>query len=348
MSLQILDPTQYPGWDEILLSTPHYSFFHSSEWARVLSESYGFKPKYFADIHGGKFSILIPFMEVNSYITGKRGVSLPFSDYCEPIIDKEILFFDIFLEIVKFARKKGWKYIEFRGGRHLFNHLNLSEKVSSNYLTHEIDLKKDINILYESLRDSNRRNIKRANGFGLKVEFSNKWDSMESFYFLNKLTRKRHGLPPQPKNFFKNFYEKIIRSSRAIIALASYNGYPVSAYIFCLFGKKAIYKYGASDLTFKDLRTNNLLMWESIKWLYEHGYEELSLGRTEQNNQGLRQFKNGWGGKEGYIYYYSYDLKKNDFVLKENRVSNWQKWILKRIPISVLNLLGSIFYRHAA
>lgn len=346
--LPIINPIKYPNWDDLVLATEGHSFFHSSSWAEVLIESYGYVPFYFCLINKKNISALIPFMEVDSYITGKRGVSLPFSDYCEPIIDKDILFFDIFLEIVKFARKKGWNYIEFRGGKDLFNHLNLSEKVSSNYLTHEIDLKKDINILYESLRDSNRRNIKRAINFSLKVEFSNKQESMESFYYLNKMTRKRHGLPPQPKIFFKNFYEKIIRSDKAIIALASYNGYPVSAYIFCLFGRNAIYKYGASDLNFKDLRANNLLMWESIKWLYEHGYEELSLGRTEQNNKGLRQFKNGWGGKEDFISYYSYDLKKDDFVLKENGVSNWQKWIFKRMPISVLNFLGSVFYRHAA
>jgi hypothetical protein len=48
--MEIIDPTNFPNWDELLLSTPGYSFFHSSAWARVLKDSYGYTPWYFASI----------------------------------------------------------------------------------------------------------------------------------------------------------------------------------------------------------------------------------------------------------------------------------------------------------
>ena len=81
----IIDPLTTVNYDEMLLSTPGASFFHTSAWARVLVESYRYKPVYFAQISNDRISTLVPMMDVRSVLTGKRGVSLPFTDYCEPI-----------------------------------------------------------------------------------------------------------------------------------------------------------------------------------------------------------------------------------------------------------------------
>ena len=116
MNLEIIDPTNYAAWDELLLSTPGHSFFHSSAWARVLKDSYGYTPMYFATIENGQFWTLVPVMEVNSFITGKRGVSLPFTDYCEPLLNENIEFVDLFNNIIEYGKKHGWKYVELRGG----------------------------------------------------------------------------------------------------------------------------------------------------------------------------------------------------------------------------------------
>src|SRR3990167_10276631 len=98
LELEIINPLVYPDWDKLVLSTPNYSFFLSSAWARVLHETYKYKPLYFTLIKNNKLSALIPFMEVGSILTGKRGVSLPFSDYCEIIgIDKDAFQDAIFL-----------------------------------------------------------------------------------------------------------------------------------------------------------------------------------------------------------------------------------------------------------
>ena len=119
--MEIIDPTNYAGWDDLLLSTPGHSFFHSSAWARVLKDSYGYTPLYFATIKNGHFSALVPVMDVNSILTGKRGVSLPFTDYCEPIIDKDKDFADLFNSLIEYGKSRGWKYIELRGGDKYFS-----------------------------------------------------------------------------------------------------------------------------------------------------------------------------------------------------------------------------------
>ena len=90
ITVEIINPLQFTGWDELLLTQPESTFFHSSHWARVLYDTYGYKPLYFTVRDNDKLSALVPVMEIDSFLTGKRGVSLPFTDFCEPIIRDDI------------------------------------------------------------------------------------------------------------------------------------------------------------------------------------------------------------------------------------------------------------------
>ncbi len=114
--IQIINPIKHPDWDALLATNPGATFFHTSGWCRVLAESYGYKPLYFTQIDNGKLTGLLAVMEVNSLLTGKRGVSLPFTDHC-PVIAKDRQAFDALFEFaVGFGSKHGWKNLGLRGG----------------------------------------------------------------------------------------------------------------------------------------------------------------------------------------------------------------------------------------
>src|SRR5437867_13337103 len=87
--MQQIDPLTYPDWNACLLATPSASIFHTTNWLRVLQESYGYRPYYFACFKAQQLTALLAFMEVKSWLTGGRGVSLPFSDYCEPLVQRQ-------------------------------------------------------------------------------------------------------------------------------------------------------------------------------------------------------------------------------------------------------------------
>lgn len=108
MSLHInfIDPVETKKWDKLILNYPEYSFFHTSSWAKVLLETYNFRPHYLTAEEDGILKAVLPLMEVNSWLTGSRAVSLPFSDYCEPLISSDVSFKEI-LNIVKdYCKKK--------------------------------------------------------------------------------------------------------------------------------------------------------------------------------------------------------------------------------------------------
>jgi len=87
-------------------------------------------------------------------------------------------------------------------------------------------------------------------------------------------------------------------------------------------------------------------MWEAIKWFSSNGYESLCFGRTEPENVGLRQFKTGWGVTEHIIKYYKYDLSRSMFTAEGQKVSGFYNTILRKMPQPLLNMLGTILYRH--
>ena len=89
LELEIINPLRFEGWDELILQTHGYSFFHSLAWAKVLYDSYNYKPLYFTLFDRNNLLVLIPLMQVNSFLTGRSGVALPFSDYCEPIVSEK-------------------------------------------------------------------------------------------------------------------------------------------------------------------------------------------------------------------------------------------------------------------
>ena len=338
----VIDPTQYPGWDDLLLSTSDYSFFHSSAWAKVLFESYHYTPKYFSIMDDGKLLALIPIMEVNSFLTGRRGVSLPFTDYCKPILDNGIPFQSLFEHIIENGKKCGWKSLELRSTSNLLP----STLPSLTYIGHVLELSQSEGQVFSNFRDSTKRNTQKAMKEGVEVRIDCSLESVNEFYRLNCMTRKEHGLPPQPLYFFKKIYDHVISKNLGMVVLASLNQENVAGAIYFHFGEKAVFKYGASDKKFQHLRANNLVMWEAIKWYSQNGYKNLFFGRTEPDNQGLIQFKSGWGTTEQQINYYRYDLKKGSFVRGSSKVTGFHNKIFRNIPIPLLKKVGSILYKH--
>lgn len=342
--LRIVNPLNQKNWDEKLLSMPGQTFFHTTMWARVLIESYGFTPCYFSSSHSGQFSILVPMMEVRSFITGVRGVSLPFSDYCPPFISEGFEPSDVFEIILDYGRSSGWKVTEIKSGERISKNL----LTSSTFLGHRLDLNQTESELMAKFRSSTRRNIKKAVRKGVETRISYSADSLDEFYNLNCLTRKRHGLPPQPLFFFKRLYENVIKPKHGFVVLAGHEGRTLAASVFLAFGGKTIYKYGASNLDFQEYRANNLVMWEGIKWSIQNGHSEFCFGRTECENEGLRQFKIGWGSEEDHLYYHKFDFKKAAFVGESNGNQNPHSAILNKMPVSLLRLSGKLLYRHVA
>jgi predicted N-acyltransferase len=342
---EIVNPLDDPGWDDVVLAASSYSFLHSSSWARVLHETYGYRPAYFTATDAGRIVVAVPCMEIKSILTGERAVSLPFTDYCEPLTAdgySEKDFSSVVDALIAYGKQAGWKSVELRCG----DRFSRETPRLATYYGHVIDVSKTAGQLLAGLRESTRRNINKAINEGVHVEVSRSMEAVREFYRLNCVTRRDHGIPPQPFRFFEKLHEHVLAKGRGFVALASAQGGCVAGAVFLHFGDKAIYKYGASDKSLQHLRANNLVMWEAIKWCSQNGIRSVSLGRTEPENDGLLQFKRGWGAQELSIPYYKYDMRSGRFVNESVGFLDGHKTIIHRLPIPLLRVAGSVLYRH--
>jgi len=342
MEFQILNPLNFEQWDDLVLSTQDYSFFHSAAWAKVLNDSYQYQPHYFSLIENDKLAAVTPMMEIRSRLTGLRGVSLPFSDYCSPIIGEAIRFNDVFDSIVEYGKAMKWKTLEFRDGLHF----NVEIPPSSFFYGHTLALDENTEKIFASLKSNTKRNIKKAIREGVTVKFSSSIDAVKEYYRLHSITRKKHGLPPQPFRFFKKIHDHVIAKNNGVVVLGFYQEKCIAGAVYFHFGAKAVYKFGASEMKFQELRANNLVMWEAIKWYAEQGYKAFCFGKTEPENEGLRQFKQSWGTTEQVIKYFKYDLVKDTFVRTKEKLTGFHNQIFGKMPISLLKLSGRLMYRH--
>ena len=342
MKMDIINPADWPQWDDLVLATNGYSFFHSASWAKVLSSSYHYKPTYFTLEEKGKLRALIPIMEVRSLLTGRRGVSLTFSDYCEPLVANREDFPILLAHVIEYARKSGWGYIEFRGGRSFLPHA----PVFAGYLGHTTPLSGNDHDLLSRLRDSTRRNIRKAGLAGVETRICTDMQSVGEFYHLHCMTRKRHGVPPQPFSFFRNIHTYVISKNLGFVILASHNGRIIAGAVFFHFGDKALYKYGASDESYQHLRANNLVIWEALKYYSLNGFASFCFGRTDHDDEGLRQFKNGWDTTEKDICYFRYDIEKERFLGNDTGKLTKYARHAGKIPFPMLKAIGQKLYRH--
>ena len=324
----------------MLLASGQSTVFHSANWARLLAESYGYHPSYLTLSEGGAFRGCLPLMEVQSILTGRRGVCLSFSDCCEALARGAGDFRLLYDSVLELGRMSGWRYVEFRGEPYLSG-----ETPARVYAHHAIELG-DEGVMHSRLRKGTASSIKKAVKDGVSVEISSSLQGVRDFYRLHCMTRRRHGLPPQPGGFFDKLHEHVISQGLGFTALARHGEIPVAGVVCLHFGENAVYKYGASDEAFKQLSGTNLALWETIKHCAAQGMRSLSLGRTDLDNEGLLTFKNGWGAHKTVLNYYRYEFGCRGFVCERERDLKLFKRVLRLLPVDLLRLIGRFAYRH--
>ena len=337
-----INPLTDDIWDSLVTARSDHSVFHRSAWARVLADTYGHRPFYLKIIVNGADSALVPLMEVRSPLTGRRGVSLPFTDFAGPLWIEPRQEPAVYQALRALALERKWKHLELRGG------LSPESAVGSfrTYRGHEINLSCGISKMARQFPASTRRSIRRAERSGLTITISRDPRAMLEFFKLHGLTRRRHGLPPQPYAFFEAICNHLLAPGLGEIVLAKNAGTAVAGAVFIHSGGRAIYKFGASDSNHWDLRPNHGVMWSAIQYLTELGCQSLHFGRTSNDDTGLLRFKQSWASAETTLSYFRYHISKQSWISDANQPVQCLPLVFGHLPISLNRIVGSLLYPH--
>ena len=349
MQIKIINPISDKKWDEFVKEHPKGTIFHLSNWAEVIYSTYHFKPYYLImEDNSGKIKSGWPFFFINNAIPSKKLISIPFTDHIKPLISLENAYQNFFEKILEVHQAKKCKNVEIRGN--FQNGKEIGFKRNNYYKNFVLNINPDIETIWKKCKQKSvRYSIKKAEKMGVKIEKSKEKDGIRIFYDLNVLTRKKHGVIPQPFSFFLNIWNQIINQGYGFVSIAWYNGTPIAASIFFEYKNTIYHKFNASDKNFIHFYPNYLILWDAIKYAYNKGIKYLDLGRTSPDNKGLLNFKRHWGAEEIDLPYYYYPEIRGTSSMRQSSLKyKIATGILRKTPSKILVFLGNKFYRYLA
>ncbi|MGO9085608.1 MAG: lipid II:glycine glycyltransferase FemX [Candidatus Sulfotelmatobacter sp.] len=281
------------------------------------------------------------FCRIKSWLTGRRLVSLPFSDHCDPLIDRTDELDEILTHAQRYVDQGESRYIEIRPLSCQPSHTKLGKRLA--YCLHRLDLGRSQEELFRSFhKDCVQRKIRRAEREKLQYEEGTSEDLLQNFYRLVVMTRRRQYLPPQPLAWFRGLIAAFGTDLK--IRVASKDGSPVASILTLSHKKSMVYKYGCSDAAFNKFGGMALLFWRTIQEAKERGFEELDMGRSDTDNLGLIAFKGHWGAAAADLTYWTHPCKP------VWRARNWGKRLVGQVvsaaPDFALKAVGKLLYRH--
>jgi hypothetical protein len=338
-----LDPLALPDWDTTFGAVAGAGVFHTRGWMAALHAAYGFRPCSVA-LGAAPGAPCLTLMDVRSPLTGRRGIALPFTDRCEPLPCGAGDPRGLFAAARELGSARGWRRIELRGG----GDWAPGATVACRFVGHVVDVDTD-DATWEARFDSNmRRNLRKAEKAGVTVEASAEWEALERFVCLNALTRRRHGLPPQPGRFFRALHRELIGAGGGTTVLARHAGRVSAAAVFLWHNGEGVFKYAASAPNGGAPGCAHSVMREGFRCCRAAGATRVDLGRTHPDNAGLRRYKRGFGGREYAIDYYRYVCAADRFVRAVPRLTGPHSAVIRALPMPLLRAVGAIVYRHAA
>jgi lipid II:glycine glycyltransferase (peptidoglycan interpeptide bridge formation enzyme) len=281
------------------------------------------------------------FCKVTSWLTGRRLVSLPFSDHCEPLVGSPAEFDELLLPVRENLEREKWKYCELRPLQIRLNRPDIFG-LSGHYFWHAVDLRPSLDDIVRKFHHSVQRNIRRAEREGLAYLEGNSEQLLGQFYKLVVETRRRQHLPPQPMRWFRSLIASL--GTNLKIRLAFKDGTPIAGILTLVHKQTVTYKYGASDAKMHRLGGMTLLFWNTIQQAKAAGYETMDLGRTDISNEGLATFKEHWGGVRSTLNYWR--CPSRPLVGESASHSRFVQRIIEAAPDRALIAAGNLLYRH--
>lgn len=328
-------------WREFTSSHPSASPFHVPAWTSVIADCYHFDAFVLAVLDtDGEMLAGLPTVAVRSPFGAVRWLSLPFTDSCPMLVragsdPREIV--ETLKEYVLAGPATG---LRVRDG---LPEAEALYPVQAGYI-HKMAVPRNPADLHPHKRHRASRNV--AIRKGVKVARGNTPQDVATFFRLHTLTRRRHGVPVQPRRFFDLLQDHLLEDGKGLVAIATLDGEVHAASLYLQHNGTLVSKYHASDPSLPSIGAGHLIEWEMMVAACNEGFHTLDVGRTDVDAEGLRLYKSGWGLVESPLVYTTIsNSPPSEDILT---VGELPKLIIRNSPLWVCRTLGEILYRWTA
>lgn len=267
------------------------SLFNSAPWSDVLDRTYEMKTRVVSLPGRGSHSSEIQFCDVSD-MRGRRIISLPFSDYCDPRVNRLEDWNDLASQLMEQGAPLKFKLVK--------NRLPASDtrfSTSVSELWHSTDISASEQVMWERLHGQARTNLRFARKNCVNVRVGTELKDVMAFYEMHAHVRKtKYGLLAQPVRFFENIHRIFGKRDELFVLLAEREGEAVAGTLFIKQGDVLYYKFNASKAT--ELRPNDLIVWQGMMLGNQLGLKSLDFGVSALSQPGLIHFKRKYATEE--------------------------------------------------
>lgn len=293
-------------WDQLLTCSPQRTIFHTPEWISIWELVYPHARSWvILAWSGGEIRAGLPVVQF------RRGpfsnfYSLPYGTYGGPVYPRGDA------EPVKglletFASLKGFGervITDFYGECAPLTRLGFRVDTLT---TQILNLSEGLKEVWQGLSPAKRRLVRQAERFGVEVVPVSP-EEIEVCYRMDEDTAHRHRCRPKfHPIIYHHLYNQLNPAGMLYWVMARRRGKPLAHIINLCYEKELFYWQGGSFSSGLRYRPNDCLIWHTIRWGCEHGFQYYNLGASP--TPGLAKFKEGWGAKP-----MSYPVYHRDFI----------------------------------
>lgn len=347
-----IPPDELDAWDAFVTRHPLGLVYHLSSWQRVLETAFGHIRGQFLVLRdeAGQIEAGLPVYSVRSWLLKNRTVSVPFADFCDPLVSTKEEFILLWQPIEDTARQHKSKKVEIRVRRANTGCLPALLVAGTKYKHHYLPLDGSADALFRSFHESCvQRRVKKAVKSGVVVEERRDQESLRAFHAVMVATRRRLLLPPMPFAFFEAMY-RYLAPDHAVLYLAVHAGQAVGGSLVLKFRDQWTAEYsGHSDNG--PPGTDQLLYWHAIQSAKSSGATYFSFGRTSLDNTGLLEYKRRWATVEENLTDFvwcpsSAPTRANPSPKTVNGSFYAAARLMRYTPAAVQKSFGDFCYRH--
>jgi lipid II:glycine glycyltransferase (peptidoglycan interpeptide bridge formation enzyme) len=200
-----------------------------------------------------------------------------------------------------------------------------------------LDLTKSEEELLKSFSSKTRYNIRLAQKHGVTVIEDNSDKAFEKYLELTRKTVQRQKFYAHSEKYHRLMWQHLHKNLTAIgqhpiarLLTAKYKNEIITTWIVFVWHDFLYYPYGASSDKYKNVMSNNLMMWEAIKLGKRLDLKTFDLWGREEG-KGFTKFKEGYNPRV-VEFLGSWDLIINPLLYWPYRTAESIRWFLLKIP----------------
>lgn len=354
-----IDPVGDPRWDSFVRSHPSATVYHLAEWARILEESYRYKPRYLAlEDSSGQLNAVMPLMSRRT-LRGRVLRSLPVYAIGGPIGQDRQCQAQLMAAALAIAEGEG-------ASAHVGSFTGGLEEEVPGWIAVEsppswvLSVPSDMDGLERWAKLRSRtlvKQIRQAAKAGVRVRESDSDEDLKRFYGMHLANMRR-------KHFVTRTFRQIqltkhLFSERGAFRLwiAEHEGRPIAGRVSLVLGgmvENLHIAYAEGSLS---LHPHHALNHHLMIWAVEHGMSRLSFGYSWPES-GVGAFKARWGAEPVPLFGYAWrpggvpeSTRTPDPRLRagdspaggKNRLMGW---VWERTPLPLLGIATTIARRY--